>query len=70
MQTRVVAEAEAELIAAIIHYEQVEPGLGVRLKNEARAAIEWIESHPTMPRIRPAGYRWPEFWQERGSQIP
>ncbi len=57
MQTRIVAEAEAELTEAIIRYEEIEPGLGLRLKDEARAVIEWIESHPTMPRIRPAGYR-------------
>ena len=57
MQTRIVAEAELELSAAIIRYEEIEPGLGLRLKDEARAAVEWIESHPTLPRIRPAGYR-------------
>jgi hypothetical protein len=57
MQTRMLAEAETELTEAIIRYEEIEPGLGLRLKDEARAAVEWIESHPTMPRIRPAGYR-------------
>jgi hypothetical protein len=57
MQTRIVAEAEAELTDAILRYEEIEPGLGLRLKDEARAAIEWIESHPTIPRLRPAGYR-------------
>ena len=57
MQTRIVAEAERELSAAIERYETIEPGLGVRLKNEARAAIAWIGEHPMLPRNRPPGYR-------------
>lgn len=57
MQTRIVAEAEFELGAAIGHYEEIEPGLGLRLKDEARAAMAWIGEHPTLPRIRPQGYR-------------
>ena len=57
MLTRIVAEAEFELGEAIARYEEIEAGLGVRLKDEARAAIAWIGEHPTMLRIRPAGYR-------------
>lgn len=57
MEIRIVAEAEAELGEAIARYEEIEAGLGVRLKDEARAAIAWIAEHPTMPRLRPTGYR-------------
>ena len=57
MPTRLIAEAELELGAAIERYETIEPGLGVRLKDEARAAIAWIGEHPTLPRVRPPGYR-------------
>src|SRR5258708_1035150 len=57
MQTRIVAEAEFELGEAISRYEEIEPGLGLRLKEETRAAIAWIGEHPTLPRIRPRGYR-------------
>jgi hypothetical protein len=57
METRIVAEAESELSEAIQYYEEIEPGLGLRLKDEARAAVTWIESHPTVPRLRSSGYR-------------
>ena len=57
METRIVAEAEFELGVAIARYEEIEAGLGLRLKDEARAAIAWIEAHADVPRIRPAGYR-------------
>jgi hypothetical protein len=57
MQTRIVAEAEFELSEAIQYYEEIEPGLGLRLKDEARAAVTWIESHPAVPRLRSSGYR-------------
>jgi hypothetical protein len=57
MQTRIVAEAEFELGEAIARYEEIEAGLGLRLKDETRAAIAWIEAHPDTPRVRPAGYR-------------
>lgn len=57
MRTHVVAEAEAELAEAIARYEETEPGLGVRLKEEVRAVIAWIGEHPLLPRLRPHGYR-------------
>ncbi len=57
MLTRIVAEAEFELTEAIERYEEIERGLGLRLKDEARAVVTWIEAHPTTPRVRPAGYR-------------
>jgi plasmid stabilization system protein ParE len=57
VNTRIIAEAEAELSDAITHYEEIEPGLGLRLREEARAAIAWIGEYPLGPRLRPKGYR-------------
>ena len=39
MNILIVAEAEQELSEAISHYEEIEPGLGLRLKDEILAAI-------------------------------
>ncbi|HUG09818.1 MAG TPA: type II toxin-antitoxin system RelE/ParE family toxin [Opitutaceae bacterium] len=57
MKIRIVAEAERELTEAISGYEEIETGLGSRLKEEVRAAIAWIGEHPTLPRPRLNGYR-------------
>lgn len=57
MNIRFVAEAESELTEAILRHEEIEPGLGLRLKDEIRAAIRWIGEHPTLPRLRPKDYR-------------
>ena len=57
MKLRVVKEAEAELTEAIASYEATEAGLGIRLKDEARLAIQWIHHNAGLPRIRPKGYR-------------
>lgn len=57
MNTTVLAEAEAELGDAVAYYEELEPGLGLQLKDEARAAITWIVENPKVPRLRPKGYR-------------
>jgi hypothetical protein len=53
----ILQEAQDELDAAIAYYEDIEPGLGVRLKQETRAAIEWIGKNPEAPRPRAKGYR-------------
>jgi plasmid stabilization system protein ParE len=57
MTVEILQEAEAELHEAIAHYEDVEAGLGQRLKEEARAVILWIQDNPELPRVRPKGYR-------------
>jgi plasmid stabilization system protein ParE len=57
MKIEILREAEAELNEAITSYEEIEPGLGIRLKEEARAAIRWIGKNPTIPRLRSKGYR-------------
>ena len=57
MNLEVLQEAEAELNEAVAHYEEIEPGLGLRLKEEARKTLVWIREHPELPRLRPKGYR-------------
>lgn len=42
MNLQILREAEAELNEAIAHYEAIEPGLGLRLKEEARRTLLWI----------------------------
>lgn len=56
MTLQVLAEAEAELQDA-----RIEPGLGLRLKDEARWLFQWISQNPTVPRVRPKGYRRVNF---------
>jgi hypothetical protein len=57
MKVEVLQDADDELSDAIARYEEIEPGLGVRLKEEVRAAILWIAANPEIPRLRPKGYR-------------
>jgi toxin ParE1/3/4 len=57
MKVEILQEAEEELAEAIARYEEIEPGLGIRLKEEVRASIRWISAHPEIPRLRPKGYR-------------
>ena len=57
MNLRVLAEAEDELNAAIAYYENVQSGLGIRLKEEARGTLRWILEHSDLPSLRAAGYR-------------
>ncbi len=57
MNIEILQEAEDELNASVAYYEDIEAGLGIRLKEEARAVIKWIERNPEVPRLRPQGYR-------------
>ncbi len=57
MNLRVLQEADEELNKAIADYEEIEPGLGSRLKEEARAVLQWIRKNPELPRLRAKGYR-------------
>jgi plasmid stabilization system protein ParE len=57
MRIEILHEAEQELAEAIAYYEEIEPGLGVRLKEEVRATFRWIGENPEAPRVRPRGYR-------------
>ena len=57
MRIEILREAEDELSEAVAYYEEIEPGLGVRLKAEVRAVIQWIGNSPEIARLRPKGYR-------------
>jgi plasmid stabilization system protein ParE len=57
MNVEILHEAEEKLNQAIAHYEDIEPGLGVRLKEEVRAVIQWIKDNSEVPRLRSKGYR-------------
>ena len=57
MNLRILDEAAAELADAIDRYEFIESGLGIRLKQEMRAAVAWIAAHTELPRVRTLGYR-------------
>jgi hypothetical protein len=54
-------EAEIEFGESITHYESKEPGLGIRLRDEAEAVVNWIGNNPEVPRLRPKGYRRVNF---------
>lgn len=57
MKLAFLREAEDEVNQAIAYYEAIEPGLGIRLKEETRRLGLWIEHNSTVPSPRPAGYR-------------
>ena len=57
MNVEVLQEAESELREAIDHYEKIDPRLGVRLKEEARKVMRWVQANPLLPRLRLKGYR-------------
>ncbi len=57
MRMLILREAEEELNRAIDYHEIVEPGLGLRLKQEVRDALDWIRKNPEIPRVRAKGYR-------------
>lgn len=57
MKLEILEEAESELIEAVDRYEEIEPGLGIRLKEEIRNTLRWISEHAHLPRLRPKGYR-------------
>jgi len=57
MKLHILQEAEEEFSEAIQYYEDITTGLGIRLKNQVKQAIHWIEANCELPRIRPKGYR-------------
>ena len=49
MNLRIVDQAADELGDAIDHYESIEFGLGVRLKQDVKTAVAWIADHAELP---------------------
>jgi hypothetical protein len=52
-----LGEAEQEFAESVDYYESNEAGLGARLRDEVAEAVQRIENHPELPRLRPKGYR-------------
>ena len=52
-----LAEAEAEFVAAAVWYEEREPGLGKRFREEVAHVIKRIAEDPLLWRERAGGYR-------------
>ncbi len=61
MKIEILRPAEDELTEAVEYYEEIEPGLGIRLKEEARQCLRWIRSNACLPRVRQRGYRRVNF---------
>lgn len=57
MNTNVLYAAEEELCEAVQYYEDITPGLGLRLKDEVRKTLRWIEVNPEIPPERPRRFR-------------
>ncbi len=56
MTLLILDEAESEFIDALIYYEGIEAGLGVRFRDEVSANLAWILEHPRVLRLRPGNY--------------
>lgn len=53
MTLRILDEATAEFENAIVRYENIETGLGIRFKQDVKAAAAWIGDHPELPVCAP-----------------
>jgi len=57
MKLHILREAEDELSEAIQYYEDIAPGLGIRLKHQVKQGIYWIENNYDLQSVRRKGYR-------------
>ena len=57
MSLLILPQAAAELREAVEYYEGEQSGLGERLWTEIERHVRWIADNPTLPRLRPGGYR-------------
>lgn len=57
MNIVVVPQAANEFEDAAAHYEDKQPGLGRRFRDEVDRHIRWVARHAEIPRLRPGGYR-------------
>jgi hypothetical protein len=53
----VLPEAADEFDNSVARYDEKEPGLGQRFRDEVDQYIRWIAANSDVPRLRPAGYR-------------
>jgi plasmid stabilization system protein ParE len=57
MRIRFVDEAAAEFLEAVSYYEQQQPKLGRRFKEEVQQTLLWLAQNAEACRLRPNGYR-------------
>jgi hypothetical protein len=57
MKIVVVPQAADEFEATAAQYEDKQPGLGQRFRDEVDRHIRWMAQHAETPRLRPGGYR-------------
>jgi plasmid stabilization system protein ParE len=57
MKIIVLPQAADEFDDATDYYDQQQPGLGWRFRDEVDRHIRWIGEHAEVPRLRPGGYR-------------
>ena len=57
MKITFLKEAELEFLDAISHYENEQPGLGQRFKNDLDRTVLWIAKHPKVCKLRRGVYR-------------
>jgi hypothetical protein len=57
MKKIVLQQAFEELNDAIAYYEERQPGLGLKMKEEFDQYVRWILNNPQIPRLRSGGYR-------------
>jgi hypothetical protein len=61
MKEIILQQAFGELYDAIAYYEERQPGLGLRLRDEFERYAKWILQNSTIPQIRKGGYRRVNF---------
>ena len=57
MKKIILDVAIGELKNGILYYENLEKGLGIRLKNEIDNKVNWLQKNPEILHIREDGYR-------------
>src|SRR5206468_3004242 len=57
MNLIVLPQAADEFEDAVAHYDDKQPGLGQRFRDEVDRHMRWIVGHPDIPRLRSGGYR-------------
>ena len=57
MNIVVLPQAADEFEDAAAHYEDKQPGLGQKFRDEVDRHILWIAQHVEIPRLRPGDYR-------------
>jgi len=57
MNIILVPQASDEFEAATIYYNDKQPSLGQRFRDEVDRHIRWIAAHAETPRLRPGGYK-------------